>query len=62
VTELEDFIRKYGKRCPQCASGRITSGNTFPLRHRCLTCGHEFLDADALRPGIGAKTAGGGLA
>lgn len=59
---MTEFMKKYGKRCPRCESGRITSGNTSPLRHRCLECGSDFLDADALRPGIGANAAEDGLA
>jgi len=47
--QMEDFLRKYGKRCPKCESAQITSDNSSPLQHRCLDCGHSFPDADALR-------------
>ena len=46
---LQDLLDKYGKHCPECGSGQITTlNNAEPLRHRCLDCEHEFFDKDAV--------------
>jgi hypothetical protein len=45
---LDDLLAKYGKHCPRCHSGQISSDNSTPLKHRCLDCGHKFVDSEAI--------------
>ena len=45
---FQDLLDKYGKHCPGCGSGQVTSGNTAPLQHRCLGCGLKFADGEAV--------------
>lgn len=45
---FEELLDRYGKFCPKCSSGQISSNNSNPLRHRCLDCGYEFLDHEAI--------------
>jgi uncharacterized protein (DUF983 family) len=47
MSTFEELLAKYGKYCPKCGSGQITS-NSKPLRHRCLDCDHKFLDKEAV--------------
>lgn len=42
------LLDKYGKFCPKCGSGEVSSDNSTPLNHRCLDCGHKFVDAEAI--------------
>ena len=44
---LAELLAKYGKYCPTCGSGEITSRNTEPM-HKCLNCKRRFEDRDAL--------------
>jgi len=45
---LQPSVTQYGKRCPLCNSGRITSDNSTPLNHTCLECGYQFPDSKAV--------------
>jgi len=45
---LQDLLDKYGKHCPKCGSGQVSSRNGGPLMHKCLDCGKRFEDCDAL--------------
>jgi transposase-like protein len=46
---FEELLEKHGKYCPNCGSGQVTTtNNRRPLRHRCLDCGHKFVDSKAI--------------
>ena len=52
---LHELLDKYGKRCPRCGSGQVSSDNSTPLNHKCLDCKLVFTDAEAV---VGGKQDG----
>lgn len=55
---LEELLERYGKYCPKCHSGQVSSDNSTPTQHKCLDCGHKFPDSEAIigRPAAKGRT------
>lgn len=53
---LRGLIERFSKRCPKCGESRLTSDNSTPLNHRCLSCGWKGTDLEVLLPPKGGWT------